>query len=216
MSALAEQIATLLPNGLGARGDEERNPLTYPARSLHILLATSGSVASIKAPLIVRELLKVRIRALKPRREGSPGLVIQYEQVDVQVVATKSSLHFFDYKALEEEHNGRVKVWTDAEEWEVSNTGRRRLRLDADCFPSALSRDGQKLETPSCTSRLASTFAVVGSLSAHPSLVLQLRRWADIVLVAPCSANTLAKITHGICDNILVSGSDFTASNISV
>lgn len=33
---------------------------------------------------------------------------------------------------------------------------------------------------------------------------MQLRRWCDIVLVAPCSANTLAKINHGICDNILV------------
>jgi len=60
MASLAERIATLLPNGLGSRGDEERDPLTYPARSLHVLLATSGSVASIKAPLIVRQLLNVR------------------------------------------------------------------------------------------------------------------------------------------------------------
>lgn len=59
MSALAQTIARLLPNGLGARGDEERDPVLYPARPLHVLLATSGSVASIKAPLIVNELLKV-------------------------------------------------------------------------------------------------------------------------------------------------------------
>jgi phosphopantothenoylcysteine synthetase/decarboxylase len=32
----------------------------------------------------------------------------------------------------------------------------------------------------------------------------QLRRWADVVLVAPCSANTLAKIAGGLCDNLLV------------
>jgi phosphopantothenoylcysteine decarboxylase len=30
-----------------------------------------------------------------------------------------------------------------------------------------------------------------------------LRKWADILLIAPLSANTLAKITHGICDNLL-------------
>lgn len=64
MSDLKETIARLLPNGLGARGDEERDPTVYPARSLHVLLATSGSVASVKVPLIVRELLKVGTRSL--------------------------------------------------------------------------------------------------------------------------------------------------------
>lgn len=57
---LVETIAQHLPNGLGAKGDQESSPLVYPARHLHVLLATSGSVASIKAPLVVRELLKVR------------------------------------------------------------------------------------------------------------------------------------------------------------
>ncbi|GAA5876813.1 hypothetical protein JCM1840_002051 [Sporobolomyces johnsonii] len=142
--SLSETIARLLPNGLGARGDEERDPLVFPHRNLHVLLACSGSVASIKAPLIVRELLK-------------------YEQVDVQVVATKSALHFFDAQSIEAESDGRVKVWTDAEEW----AGWNRI--------------------------------------GDPILHIELRRWADLVLVAPCSANTLAKLTHGICDNILTS-----------
>lgn len=38
-----------------------------------------------------------------------------------------------------------------------------------------------------------------------PILHIELRRWADIVLVAPCSANTLSKIAHGSCDNLAVS-----------
>lgn len=33
----------------------------------------------------------------------------------------------------------------------------------------------------------------------------QLRRWADLVLVAPLSANTLAKLVHGLCDNLATS-----------
>ena len=37
-----------------------------------------------------------------------------------------------------------------------------------------------------------------------PILHIELRRWADIVLVAPCSANTLAKIAAGLCDNLAV------------
>lgn len=38
----------------------------------------------------------------------------------------------------------------------------------------------------------------------EPILHIELRRWADIVLVAPCSANTLSKIAHGFCDNLAV------------
>jgi Flavoprotein len=38
-----------------------------------------------------------------------------------------------------------------------------------------------------------------------PILHIELRRWADVVLIAPCSANTLAKIANGMCDNLVVS-----------
>lgn len=34
-------------------------------------------------------------------------------------------------------------------------------------------------------------------------LHIELRKWADINIVAPVSANTLAKIANGICDNLL-------------
>lgn len=33
---------------------------------------------------------------------------------------------------------------------------------------------------------------------------VHLARWADVLLVAPASANTLGKLAHGICDNLLV------------
>ncbi|XP_039346731.1 phosphopantothenoylcysteine decarboxylase isoform X2 [Mauremys reevesii] len=36
-----------------------------------------------------------------------------------------------------------------------------------------------------------------------PVLHIDLRRWADLMLVAPLDANTLAKIANGICDNLL-------------
>jgi len=34
-------------------------------------------------------------------------------------------------------------------------------------------------------------------------LHIELRRWADVLLIAPCDANTLAKLALGICDNCL-------------
>ncbi|KAF5319939.1 hypothetical protein D9611_011033 [Ephemerocybe angulata] len=115
----------------------------------HALLVTTGSVASIKAPLIVRELLK-------------------YENVEVEIVSTKAALTFFEKSDIEE--LGR-HVWTDDDEWDIP-----RLR--------ALQPDYK-----------------IGD----PILHIELRRWADIVLVAPCSANTLAKISQGLCDNVVTS-----------
>ncbi|ALA62458.1 HAL3 domain protein [Turkeypox virus] len=38
-----------------------------------------------------------------------------------------------------------------------------------------------------------------------PVLHIELRRWADIFIIAPLTANTLAKIANGICDNLLTS-----------
>jgi phosphopantothenoylcysteine decarboxylase len=38
-----------------------------------------------------------------------------------------------------------------------------------------------------------------------PVLHIELRKWADVLLVAPLSANSLAKIANGLCDNLLTS-----------
>jgi len=36
-----------------------------------------------------------------------------------------------------------------------------------------------------------------------PVLHIELRKWAHMLLIAPLDANTLAKISHGMCDNLL-------------
>jgi phosphopantothenoylcysteine decarboxylase len=36
-----------------------------------------------------------------------------------------------------------------------------------------------------------------------PVLHIELRRWADVLLIAPLDANTLAKLANGLCDNCL-------------
>ncbi|KGL83454.1 Phosphopantothenoylcysteine decarboxylase, partial [Tinamus guttatus] len=38
---------------------------------------------------------------------------------------------------------------------------------------------------------------------SDPVLHIELRRWADLMVVAPLDANTLAKLANGICDNLL-------------
>lgn len=39
----------------------------------------------------------------------------------------------------------------------------------------------------------------------NPIFHILLRDWADALLIAPCSANTMAKMANGICDNLLTS-----------
>ncbi|XP_074615709.1 phosphopantothenoylcysteine decarboxylase-like isoform X2 [Acropora palmata] len=36
-----------------------------------------------------------------------------------------------------------------------------------------------------------------------PILHIELRRWADLMVIAPLDANTMAKISCGLCDNLL-------------
>lgn len=39
-----------------------------------------------------------------------------------------------------------------------------------------------------------------GTWNSHVEMAL----WADVMLVAPCTANTLAKMVHGMCDNLVI------------
>lgn len=85
---------------------------------LHILLISTGSVASIKIPLIVKELLQVRCLVLSHSSEpdGSYMTSWQYHNVKLEVVATKSSLNFYNVYSVRQMG---VRVWTDEDEWSV-------------------------------------------------------------------------------------------------
>ncbi|PIL22745.1 hypothetical protein GSI_15438 [Ganoderma sinense ZZ0214-1] len=109
----------------------------------HVMLITTGSVASIKAPLIVAELLT-------------------FENVKIEVVATEASLSLYSQEEIED---AGVRVWRDRDEW--GPYGDYKI--------------------------------------GDPILHIELRRWADIVLIAPCSANSLSKIANGLCDNLATS-----------
>jgi len=114
----------------------------------NILLGATGSVASIKIPELYAG-LRVRGHAVK-------------------VVATNSSLYFFDPVALDSSRILRNPdiVIVDEDEWPGRDDGARYRR---------------------------------GDTVQH----VELRRWADLFLVAPLDANTLAKFVNGLCDNCL-------------
>ncbi len=41
-------------------------------------------------------------------------------------------------------------------------------------------------------------------LALKELLFVQLRKWADLLVIAPLDANTMAKMATGLCDNLLV------------
>jgi phosphopantothenoylcysteine decarboxylase len=117
----------------------------------HLLLAASGSVATIKIPNILKALS-------------------HHPKLAIRVILTKSASNFLQGQSAEQPHIEalrRIKnvegVFLDEEEW------------------------------------------------VHPwkrgngILHIELRRWAHILVITPLSANTLAKITGGLCDNLLTS-----------
>lgn len=151
---LKQTIARLLPNGLGARGDEERNPVIFPARNLHVLLAVSGSVASIKAPLIVRELLKVRLGHAASPFQGSLT-----SRIPAARQSGRPNRRNQVCDALLQCPRGRERVCGSSEG--VDRRGRMGREPN---FPSFRARSrsicdvcraGNRLEIPFCTSRCA-------------------------------------------------------------
>jgi phosphopantothenoylcysteine decarboxylase len=102
-----------------------------------VLLGVTGSVAAIRTPMLVRELLA--------------------ERHAVKVAATESSLHFFDPAELP-----AGVLHRDADEWPATRYQR-----------------------------------------GDPVLHIDLRNWADLFLIAPLDAHTLAKLALGLCDNLL-------------
>ncbi|TKY87725.1 hypothetical protein EX895_003306 [Sporisorium graminicola] len=159
-------------------------PLSRPPtaeRPLHVVVASTGSVASVKIPLIVEELLS-------------------YSNVRVQVIATDASLHFYDksiIKGLNETHPDAGSV-VDGGEYTVASLAAENLAASRSptAPPASLPRAHLWVNADEWTS-----FTRIGD----PILHIELRRWADIVLVAPASANTLAKLNAGLCDDLLTS-----------
>jgi phosphopantothenoylcysteine decarboxylase len=104
----------------------------------HILVGITGSVATVKIYNLISDLEN-----------------IFNNDIQIQLICTSKSIHFFDKKLLT-----KYKLYEDVDEWKDYKKG-------------------------------------------DPVLHIELRKWADLFLVAPIDANTLGKMANGICDNLL-------------
>ncbi|KAL8816990.1 MAG: hypothetical protein Q9191_008231 [Dirinaria sp. TL-2023a] len=117
----------------------------------HLLLAASGSVATIKLPATVAALSK-------------------HANLSIRIIVTKSAAKFL--KAQSKEQPPLESL----------------LKLDN---VDGIHQDEDEWSTP----------WVRGGGILH----IELRRWAHLLVIAPLSANTMAKMTAGIADNLLLS-----------
>jgi phosphopantothenoylcysteine decarboxylase len=113
----------------------------------NILLGVTGSVAAIRTPALFRAL-------------GESGHA-------VRVVATESSLSFFDPAELGASGSDNPPLPPGP------------LHRDADEWPAGGYHRGDSV------------------------LHIELRKWAEMLIVAPLDANTLAKFAYGLSDNCL-------------
>lgn len=110
--------------------------------SVNILICCTGSVATIKLPLLIETLLE----------EISP-----IYDVSVKFCLTEKAQHFCSKSEIKS-----CIGYSDEDEW---NCWKKR---------------------------------------GDPVLHIDLSKWADILVIAPLDANTLAKLATGICDNLIL------------
>jgi phosphopantothenoylcysteine decarboxylase len=120
-------------------------------RKHHVLLAATGSVATIKLPEIVRALSK-------------------HDNISIRLLLTESARKFLQDQSAEQPDLLKLSqlsvvdgVYFDEDEW-------RKPWVRGDNI-----------------------------------LHIELRRWADLMVIAPLSANSLAKISQGMADNLTTS-----------
>lgn len=115
----------------------------------HLLLAATGSVATIKLPLVISELQK-------------------HSNLSIRVILTKTATRFLAGQSPEQPTVASLASAPNVD----------GVHMDEDEWVQPWTRNAKILH-------------------------IELRRWAHLLAIVPMSANLLAKVTGGLCDNLL-------------
>mmetsp|Transcript_10231 Transcript_10231/g.38001 ORF Transcript_10231/g.38001 Transcript_10231/m.38001 type:complete len:545 (-) Transcript_10231:1899-3533(-) len=150
---------------------------------IQVLLAGSGSVACIKIPELVHKL--ATYRSIVSDDKGQEWHV----RFRVSVVLTESATRFITKKQILDYVDNAPALnnnhYTAGEsQQQTSNSPTTRLSKEIQIF-----QDEDEWRK----------WRKIGDEVTH----IEMRQQSDIMLIAPLSANTLAKIANGLCDNLL-------------
>lgn len=117
----------------------------------------------------------------------APKIIAALEAIpncdEVRVVMTEKSQMFQDVNKLR--RSSKVKIYTDQDEWQWDEL-------------SSTSIDTPPGETETSYEQVRSIYQK-GDAVLH----VDLARWASVIVIAPCTSNTICKLAHGQSDNLL-------------
>ncbi|KAG7155252.1 phosphopantothenoylcysteine decarboxylase subunit SIS2-like [Homarus americanus] len=181
--------------------------LPPPSTGPKVVLGCTGSVATIKVPELARRL----------QERGASVVIVPTErachflrcQAKVDSMTRSGAVHGGSSGFIKPEKkiadNGELRG-SDSEEQnsssdQCSHCGRRtpiRGGMQTDNSVSAL-----KSLYPDLNFVLETDEWAAWNGRGDPVLHIQLRDWAQVMLISPLDANTMAKIAQGLCDNLL-------------
>lgn len=172
---MASTVTSATTDSGGAATSSSHSKHRKRHRRPRVVLGVTGSVAAVKAPELACRL-------------------VEECDADVRIVLSEGGRHFWRNDAAREYHPGH---------WQ---------RLQQLLLPpeqqQPLSAVDDKDTTPPPPLPLVQVIEAADEWKAwrrlgDPVLHIDLRDWADVLVVAPLSAHSLAKLAHGLCDDAL-------------
>ncbi|CAI8503877.1 unnamed protein product [Hanseniaspora opuntiae] len=190
------------PSGSGKDNVKNIHPsLPLDDGRLHVLLGACGSLSVLKLKLLIKKLEDVY---------GGQ------KKVAIQVIVTDTAerlLHkqhqerqmMKEQKELKQQKNNKEATHEESVQNEPANTSSSPDKDVASPKIQALQQQNHHLLDIQSHVKVwkDSDEWDVWQSRTDPVLHIELRRWADILVVAPMTANTLSKIALGLCDNLL-------------
>jgi len=195
---------------------------------IHVLVIATGSVAAIKwydlRNDIAREYARVRKRLEKIRPRGGRWIIGGRRQqpeptLYIHVVATKAATKFIEV-AMESVDEGKLTINTvpmkpvdvdvEIELDRIKQNNHDNFYTDCRWSYDELLVHWGPWILKDKNDVILQYYSDVEEWDTwrergDPVLHIDLRNIADICVIAPCSANTLAKIANGMCDNLATS-----------
>lgn len=166
-----------------------------PLKHKNILLCVSGSIAAYKSVEILSGLKKLGANVAVVLSEEAKRFIspLSFEAISHTQVLHKDTESWVDFgKSLDF--------------WDSNFCGNlpSDFRADSIKVPCADSTADSHTDSLSDSSVSKSSTADFAPSYPHPKSHIAYAKWAHIVLLAPATANTIAKLTYGIADNLIV------------